>query len=118
MVNEANKKNHDNRCKATQSLVDLPDSNDRNIYLRDVETEWGCGNQVGVSKEKMSQNQSPGDFSSHGSIMVDALAQVLVGRVISEPSELVLNSLGEMRILDDGVLSHLAREFRIEVGNV
>jgi hypothetical protein len=66
----------------------------------------------------MSQNQCPDDFSSHGTIVVDTLAQVLVGRVIGEPSELVLNGLGEVRVLDDGVLSHLAREFRIEVGNV
>jgi len=66
----------------------------------------------------MSQNQCPGDFSGHGSIAAYALAQVLVGRVIGEPSELVLNGLGEVRVLDDGVLSHLACELRIEVCNV
>jgi len=66
----------------------------------------------------MSQNQCPGDFSGHSSIAAYTLAQMLVGRVISEPSELVLNGLGEVRVLDDGVLSHLARELRIEVGNV
>ena len=66
----------------------------------------------------MTQNQCPGDFSSHGSIMIDALTQVLVGRVIGEPSELVLNGLGKVRVLDDGILSHLAREFRIEVGDI
>lgn len=81
----------------------------------------GVGINWGVSKEqngKKSQNQCPGDFSGHSSIAAYALAQVLVGRVIGEPSELVLNGLGEVRVLDDGVLSHLARELRIEVGNV
>jgi len=66
----------------------------------------------------MSQYQCLGGFSSHGTIVVDALAQVLVGRVVSEPSELVLNGLGEVRVLDDGVLSHLARKFRIKVCNI
>lgn len=55
---------------------------------------------------------------SHGTIGADTLAQVLVCRVIGEPSEFVLNRLGEVRVLDDRVLRHLAREFRIEVGNV
>jgi len=50
--------------------------------------------------------------------MIDTLAQVFVGRVIGEPSEFVLDGLGEVRVLNDGVLSHLAREFRVEVGNV
>lgn len=66
----------------------------------------------------MSQNQCPSGSSSHGSIVVDTFAQVLVGGVIGEPSEFVLDGLGEVRVLDDGVLSHLTREFRIEVGNV
>jgi len=77
----------------------------------------------GVKKHKgknndMSQILYPGGFSSHGTVVGDALAQVLVCRVISEPSEFVLDGFGEVRVLDDRILSHLAREFRIEVGNV
>lgn len=49
---------------------------------------------------------------------MDTLAQVLVGRVIGEPSEFVLDGLGEVRVLDDRILSHLAREFRVEVCNI
>ena len=43
MVNEANKKNHDNGCKATQSLVDLPRSNDGNVYLKMLRQSRGVG---------------------------------------------------------------------------
>ena len=66
----------------------------------------------------MSWGRCAGAFSSHGPVMIDTLAQVLVGRVIGEPSKFVLDGLGEVRVLDDGILSHFAREFRVEVCNV
>ena len=66
----------------------------------------------------MSLNQCPGDPLSHGAVVVDTLAQVFVGRVIGEPSEFVLDCLGKVRVLDDRILCHLAREFRVEVGDV
>ena len=50
-------------------------------------------------------------FLTHGSIAAGTFAQVFVGRVISEPSEFVLDGLGEMRIFDYRILSHLACEF-------
>jgi len=39
--------------------------------------------------------------SGHRTVVVDALAQVLICRVVSEPSEFVLNGLGKVRVLDD-----------------
>ena len=66
----------------------------------------------------MSQNQHHGGFLSHGAVVVYALAQVFVGGVIGEPSEFVLHGFGEVGVLDDRVLSHLAREFGVKVGNV
>ena len=66
----------------------------------------------------MSRYLCPSDFSSHSSVVVDTFAQVLVGRVVGEPSEFILDGLGEVRVFDDRILSHFAREFRIEVGNV
>ena len=50
--------------------------------------------------------------------MVDTLAQVLICRVVGKPYEFVLNGLGKARVLDDRILRHLAREFRVEVCNV
>ena len=66
----------------------------------------------------MSQNQCPGGFSSHGPVLLDTLTQVLIGGVVGEPSKFVLDGLREVRVFDDRILSHLAREFRVEVGDV
>lgn len=66
----------------------------------------------------MGKNVLKPNVLSHGTIAADALAQVLVCRIVGKPSEFVLNRLGEVRVLDDRVLRHFAREFRIEVGNV
>lgn len=62
--------------------------------------------------QKTNYNQS------HVVGVVDTLAQVFVGRVVSEPSELVLHSLGKCGIGDDRVLSLLIREIGIKVGDV
>ena len=66
----------------------------------------------------MSRSQQHGDFSTHGPVAAGTFAQVLVGRVIGEPSEFVLYGLGEVGILNDRILGHLACEFRIKVGDV
>lgn len=61
---------------------------------------------------------SPCTFSSHCSVVIDALAQVFISGVVGESPEFVLNSFGEVRIFDDRVLCHFIREFRVEVGNI
>ena len=66
----------------------------------------------------MSRSQHRGDCSTHGPVAAGTFAQVLVGRVIGEPSEFVLDGLGEVRIFNDRILSHLACEFRVKVGDV
>jgi len=48
----------------------------------------------------------------------DALAQMLVRRVIREPFELVLHRLAEMRIFYDGVLRFFIGKIWVEVRHV
>lgn len=55
---------------------------------------------------------------SHNSRIANALTEVLVCRVVREPTELVLDSLGQRRVRDDRILRLLVREVRIEVGHV
>lgn len=51
--------------------------------------------------EKRPIYHGPCTFSSHRSVVSDALAQVLVCGVVGEPSKFVLDGLGKVRVLDD-----------------
>ena len=59
------------------------------------------GERVSGQEKKSVRYQSPCSFSSHRSVVVDTLAQVLVRRVVSKTSEFVLNGLGKVRVFDD-----------------
>lgn len=56
--------------------------------------------------------------SAHHVRVADALAEVLIARVVCEAAELVLNRLREWRVVDVRVLRLLAGEFGIEVCDV
>ena len=55
---------------------------------------------------------------THNARVVDALAEVLISGVVCEPAELVLDGLGQRRLVDVRVLRLLARELGVEVGRV
>lgn len=57
-------------------------------------------------------------YLAHGIGIADALAEMLVCRVIREPSELVLDGLRKRRICDNGILGFLVREVRIKIGHI
>lgn len=50
--------------------------------------------------------------------IADTFAEVFVGRVVCEPSELILNSLRKGRISDDRVLRLFVSKIGIKVSNV
>lgn len=54
----------------------------------------------------------------HAGRIADALAEMIIRWVIRESPELVLDSLGERGIGDDGVLCLFIREVRVEVGDI
>ena len=54
----------------------------------------------------------------HDVTVVDALAEVFVGRVVREPFELVLDRLGQVRVLHHRILGFFVCEVGIKVGNV
>jgi hypothetical protein len=56
--------------------------------------------------------------SAHGIGIANALTQMLIRRIIREPSELVLDSFRERRIGNDGVLRFLVRKVGVEIGHI
>ena len=55
---------------------------------------------------------------THRTGITNALAEVLVGWVIGEPSKLILNGFRKRRVRNDGILSFLVREVGVEIGNI
>lgn len=56
--------------------------------------------------------------AGHVLVVTDALTEMFVIRVVRESLELVLDRLGEVTRLDNGIDSLLRGEFRIDVGNI
>ena len=56
--------------------------------------------------------------SADDGISPDTFAEVLVGGVVGEPSELFLYGFGELRIKYDRVSRSLARELLVKVGYI
>ena len=55
---------------------------------------------------------------THNARVVDALAEVLISGVVCEPAELVLDGLGQRRLVDVRVLCLLPSELGVKVGRV